>query len=133
MRPILMPVCLALALAACGTPREQCIYRATGELRSVTSLLAEVEGNLARGYAWQEIVIDRTRWERCDRVVVDKDGTKSIVPDMCLEDYTDTIRRRIAIDPAAEQRKAEGLRRKQAELSKIAAPQIEACHLAHPQ
>ena len=133
MRALYIITPLALALAACGTPREQCIYRATGELRSVTNLLSEVEGNLARGYAWEEIQIERSRWERCDKVALDKDGNKVIVPDMCLEDYTDTIRRRVAIDPAAEARKAEGLRKKQRELSAQAGPKVDACKLAYPE
>ncbi len=133
VRPSLVLLALPLALAACGTPREQCIYRSTIELRRVTDLLNEVEGNLARGYAWEEYQIERTRWEHCDRVVVAKDGTKAIVPDMCLEEYTDTVRRRVAIDPAAEQRKAEGLRKKQAELSRQAGPKVEACKAAYPE
>ena len=37
-------------LAACGTPQEQCIGRQTREYRTVAALLAEVNGNLARGY-----------------------------------------------------------------------------------
>lgn len=124
---------IPLAVAACGTPREQCIYRNTIELRRVSDLLAEVEGNLARGYAWEEYEIERTRWEHCDRIVKGKDGQALVVPEMCLEEYTDTIRRRVAIDPAAEQRKAAGLRAKKAELSKSAGPKIEACKAAHPE
>lgn len=124
---------IPLTLAACGTPREQCIYRNTLELRRVTELLSEVEGNLARGYAWEEYEIERTRWEHCDRIVKDKDGKTVVVPDMCLEDYTDTIRRRVAIDPAAEQRKAAGLRVKQAQLNREAKAKVEACKTAYPE
>ena len=45
---------LPLTLAACGTPQERCIAKNTSEYRSVARLLAEDEGNLARGYAWEE-------------------------------------------------------------------------------
>ena len=49
---------LALAaLAACGTPQEQCINRNTRDLRTVDRLIAEAEGNLQRGYAYETITV----------------------------------------------------------------------------
>ena len=53
MRPALM-ILPFLALAACATPREQCIGQATRDLRVLNSLIAETQGNLARGYAIEE-------------------------------------------------------------------------------
>ena len=52
---------LPLVLAACGTPQERCISQNTSEFRTVSRLLAEVEGNLARGYAWEERQVVRDR------------------------------------------------------------------------
>ena len=65
IRRLSLPVIVLALLAACGTPQEQCINRSTRELRTIERLLAEVDGNLARGYAWEEYQIVRTRWEVC--------------------------------------------------------------------
>ncbi|MFB2533373.1 hypothetical protein ACEYYB_13520 [Paracoccus sp. p4-l81] len=131
--PVTAAIIAPLLLAACATPREQCINRSTRELRNVSELLAEVDGNLARGYAWEEYQVERTRWRRCDRIARDDKGQTVVVPDMCLDDYTDTVRRRVAIDPALEQRKATGLRAKQAELTRKARAQVQACKAAYPE
>lgn len=132
---IAAPLALALLLTACGTPQEQCINRSTRELRSVQKLLGEVEGNLARGYAWEEYEETVTRWTTCGGgSVVDKDGKVVELPSHpCLDDYTVTKRRQVAIDPAAETRKRDGLRVKVAELSRAAEAQINACRIAYPE
>ena len=41
-------------LAACATPREQCIDDVTRNTRVLSSLINETRGNLARGYALEE-------------------------------------------------------------------------------
>lgn len=130
---LLLAALLPLGLAACASPREQCLNRVTREYRTVTNLLAEVEANLQRGYAWEEYEIERTHWVRCDRIVQDENGNSVIEPDMCLDDYTDTIRRRVVIDPVPETRKRDNLRAKQAELQKKAQADIAACKIAYPE
>ena len=45
---ILLPL---VALTACATPREQCINEGLRDARVLRALVAETEGNLARGYA----------------------------------------------------------------------------------
>jgi len=64
MRPALM-ILPFLALAACATPREQCIGQATRDLRVLNSLIAETQGNLARGYAIGEQQEVRTLRKTC--------------------------------------------------------------------
>ncbi|WP_415183463.1 hypothetical protein [Phaeovulum sp.] len=133
----LLSAALILSLAACGTPQERCINTATRELHTIERLLSEVEGNLARGYAWEEYEITRSHWVRCGPIVpshVDKNG-KHITPRprMCLEDYTDTLRRRVAIDPASEKRKRDGLIAKRAELTRTAKAQIAQCQALYPE
>ncbi|UXU76384.1 MULTISPECIES: hypothetical protein [unclassified Paracoccus (in: a-proteobacteria)] len=126
----LMPV---LIVAACGTPQEQCISRSTREYRTIQSLLAEVEGNLARGYAWEERSVTRTEWDVCSRVIRDKDGKPQIVQRSCLRDVTDTERYRVPIDPAAEQRKRDNLVARKQALARQAAAAVEACKAAYPE
>lgn len=133
----LLPITLILVLAGCGTPQERCINSATRELRTVEHLLAEVEGNLARGYAWEEYEITRSHWVACGPIdpphpAIDGKAIKPR-PRMCLEDYTDTLRRRVAIDPAAETRKRDGLIAKRATLLHSAKAQIAQCQALYPE
>ena len=123
----------SMMLSACGTPQEQCVARNTREYRVVSNLLAEVEGNLARGYAWQEREITRTEWRDCPVVVRDRDGNPQWRSRPCLRDVSDTERFRVAIDPAAERRKAENLRQRQAALRSHAEAAIRACREAFPE
>lgn len=122
-----------LALAACGTPQEQCISRNTREYRVVTNLLREVEGNLARGYAWEEREVTRTEWRDCPVRVRTKDGKARWTDRPCLRDVTDVERYRVAIDPAAERRKADNLRQRQKALDAQARAAVTACRAAYPE
>jgi len=124
---------LPLLLGACGTPQERCIDRNTGEYRTVSRLLAEVEGNLARGYAWEERQIVRDRLTQCRRVVRDRDGNAHVFHEPCWREYVDTERYRVPIDPAAETRKRDHLAARKAALAPHAEKVVEACRAAHPE
>lgn len=121
------------ALAACGTPQQQCISRNTGEYRTVARLLDEVEGNLARGYAWEERVVERTEWRPCRDIVGVKDGRPIVVTRSCWRDVADTERYRVPIDPAAETRKRDNLLARLAALQPGAEAAIRACRAAYPE
>jgi hypothetical protein len=123
----------ALSLAACGTPQDRCISRNTSEYRTVSALLAEVEGNLARGYAWEERQIVRTRFDQCRRVYRDRDGNTHVESYGCWRDYVDNERYRVPIDPVAEARKRDGLAERQAALSGRAEAAVAACRAAYPE
>lgn len=132
--PALLPMALLVLLAACGTPQDRCIDRATRELRAVEQLLAGVEGNLARGYAWDEKPVTRVRWEICGyRQIQNADGTFITRPDMCMQPYTDTIRSRVAIDPETEKRKRDALIARRRALLPQAEANIAACKATYPQ
>ncbi len=132
-RNIACLILLPFLLAACGTPQEQCIDRNTRELRSVTRLLEEVEGNLARGYAWEERRVTETVFTTCRRVIRDKDGNRHVITEGCWRDVSSTERFRTAIDPASEARKAEGLRTRKAALSAQVPAITAACKEAFPE
>ncbi|SIS64712.1 hypothetical protein [Phaeovulum vinaykumarii] len=136
MRPAFALPLLAV-LAACGTPQERCINSATRELRAVSALRAETEANLARGYAWEEYTITRSRWEWCAAPPLPPkpDGTQPppLPPRMCLEEYTDTARRRVAIDPAAETRKRDNLIARERQLERQARADVAACKARFPE
>lgn len=124
---------LPLLLAACGTPQERCIRQHTVEYRNVSQLLSEVEGNLARGYAWQEREVTRTEFGECRDIRRNKEGEPEFVSRPCWRDVTDTERFRVAIDPAAEMRKRDNLAARKAALSDQAAAYVSACKTAYPE
>ena len=129
---------LSVALVACGTPQEQCIARETRDLRVVDRLILETEGNLKRGYAFEEITISRTVWVRCEPIIVPPpiDGTPVpplAAPRLCLDDDEETITRPKAIDLAAERSKLSGLKAKRKEQSVAASRSIAACQKAYPE
>jgi hypothetical protein len=123
----------ATLVASCGTPQEQCIRRGTDEYRTINRLLAEVEGNLARGYAWEERVITRTELDECPTIVRTKDGERQIVYRSCFRDVTDTERYRVPIDPLVETRKRDNLIARKAALTPAARAAVDACKAEFPE
>ena len=124
---------LPLIVAACGTPQERCISQNTSEYRTVSRLLAEVEGNLARGYAWEERQVVRDYLTQCRTYVYDNDGRAFYGYEPCWRDYVDVERYRVPIDPAAEQRKRDNLAARAAVLGERAASAVQACRAAFPE
>lgn len=124
---------LPFMLAACGTPQERCIGRNTGEYRSVSRLLAEVEGNLVRGYAWEERQVVRDRLTQCRTYWRDSKGEVVADYEPCWRPQVEVERFRVPIDPAAEQRKRDNLAARKAALGKQAAAAVQACRAAFPE
>lgn len=131
-RNITLALIPVLILTACGTPQEQCIRRNTSEYRTVSSLLADVEGNIARGYAWEERNVPGTEWDSCPYVIRDKDGNRAMGYRPCLRNVIETERYRVPIDPAAEARKRDNLLERKAALSRSAQAAVAACKSAYP-
>lgn len=132
MRPKLILALLLLGvLAACSTPQEYCILRATEELRKVERLIADVRRDLERGYTTRTETYTTRVWRVCS---VTKDAQGEITARQYCWD-TDLATREVAepIDPAEEQRKLQGLERQKDRLARTAAPKIEACRIAHPE
>jgi hypothetical protein len=133
MRHILLPG--LLILAACGTPQQQCINRETRDLRVVERLIAEAQGNLDRGFAYEDVTVFSTEYVDCTPQVIVPEGQP--VPEverrLCLEEVPQTVRRPVAIDLADEQRKLDGLVVKRRELTARAEGAIAACQAAYPE
>jgi hypothetical protein len=131
--PRLFPILGLALLTACGTPQEQCVARNTRDLRTVDKLIAEVQGNLARGYALRETTVTRPSWESCLRKTVNKKGKAVVVESLCLEDESVTVEKPEAIDPAAERRKLAGLQEQRRGLAKQAEAVVAACREEYPE
>ncbi len=123
---------LCLTLAACGTPQDKCIARNTRDLRVVDGLIAQVQGNLTRGYALREVTENRAVWTDCQRRRTNKNGKVVLVASQCFEDEPVTETRPEAIDPVAEQRKLAGLQDRRRALALQATPAIAACRAQYP-
>ena len=129
----LAPLAAVLLLAACGTPQQQCIARNTREYRIVSNLLEEVEGNLARGYAWEEREVSSHEWDDCPAIVRGPGGERHVVTRPCLRRVTETERFRVPIDPLTEARKRDGLIARKAALAPQAQAAVRACRSAYPE
>jgi hypothetical protein len=131
-RPLLATLAL---LAACGTPQEQCINRATRDLRTVDKLIAESEGNLARGYAYEEYEVSVPVLEPClrpGRPTADNPNPPPVMG-TCREWETETYTRPKAIDLAQEARKLDQLKVKRRQLARAAEPAIAQCRAEFPE
>lgn len=126
-RSALLPLLLVSALSACGTPQEQCINAATRDIRTLDRLIAEEQATLARGYGYETREVVRHEWRRCD------DWVPGTPPRMCFEPEWVTVRRPVAIDPAAEQRKLGGLVARRKALAAQAGPAVAACKAQYPE
>jgi hypothetical protein len=124
---------LALAaLAACGTPQEQCISRSTRDLRTVDRLIVETEGNLKRGYALETVTRYEDFWDTCFEPVM-VNGQTSVQAFSCRREYSYTEQRPKAIDLKAEAQKLDSLKAKRSDLAKAAAPLIAQCKVDYPE
>jgi hypothetical protein len=129
MKRILLPS--LLILTACGTPQERCIGSATRDMRVVDRLIAEVETNIRRGYALEEVTVYTTQWVDCTPRV--KPGDPAPKPQMCLDDVPQTVTKPKAIDLDAEAAKLKSLKAKRATQAKAAGPEIKACKAQFPE
>jgi hypothetical protein len=120
-----------LGLVACGTPQEQCINRNTRDLRTVDRLIAEAQGNLDRGYAYEQITVYEDVWVYCDRPPT-AEGEPAPPRRMCLDERPETVTRPKAIDLAAEAQKLAGLQSKRRELARTATSVIAQCKAEYP-
>ena len=130
---------LLVLLAACGTPQERCINGVTRDLRTVDRLIEEAEGNIRRGYAYEETTVYVTRWRPCFAAPPpppkgeDGGGLPPPKPRLCLDEEPQTVRKAVAIDLNAEARKLDSLKAKRAQQAKASAPAIAQCRAQYPE
>lgn len=128
---------LLILLAACGTPQERCIARETRDVRVLDRLIAESEGNLARGYALEDVTTYRDRWIPCavERPVA-VEGEPAPPPPparMCRDEVEVTVTRPKGIDLRAEAQKLASMQDKRAALMRAAGPGIAQCRAQFPE
>lgn len=124
---IILPV--LAGLTACSTPRENCIYQANSQLRSLEYQIETAQGNIDRGFAvfrsTQEVEIEATCTDR--------------LPDGTLETYdcdrteTTSVSNPVAIDVNEERRKLAGLQSQLAALQAATFSAEQQCIAIHPE
>ncbi|MFV0383003.1 hypothetical protein [Paracoccus sp. (in: a-proteobacteria)] len=124
---------LPLTLAACATPLERCINRQTHEYQVVSRLLAETEASLARGYRWQERLVESDRLVQCRDYDRDDKGRVYVRYYPCWDDYVTSERYREPIDPEVETRKRDNLITRRDALAASAEASVKACKAAYPE
>lgn len=129
MKRTLLPA--FLILSACGTPQEQCIGAATRDMRVVDRLITEAEGNISRGYGFENVTVYMTEWVDCTPHPTAANPEPK--PQMCLEDVPETTRQPVALDLAAERAKLAGLKQKRAQQAKAATSAVAQCKALHPE
>lgn len=120
-----------LALAACGTPQQECIRMVSRDLIVVDRLIGETQGNLARGYAYAKRQVTYPAFVDC----TPEPSKARPHPRLrtCFDEETRTETYPVAIDPVAEQAKLNGLLTKRTQLAKAAAPAVADCQARYPE
>ena len=117
-------------LAACATPREQCISGATEQYRSVEAAIATAQGNISRGYALHTQSVPYTVTTTCYR----NDPYRNIVlPYPCPRTQFRTQTTPVAIDVSEERRKLADYQRILPQLREQASVQVQQCVAQFPE
>jgi hypothetical protein len=121
-----------LALVACGTPQEQCVRMASHDLIVLDRLIAETEGNIARGYGFVQIVEYVPEFVDCTPRRVNE-GDPLPETQMCLEDMPHTVTKPVALDLQAEAAKLASMQKRRADMAKALAPAYADCQARYPE
>lgn len=116
-------------LAACATPREQCISTVTRDARVLEQLINQTRGNLNRGYALEERQEIRTFPKRCTGE--NADGVEFTY--RCDETRTITTEVPTAIDLNAERAKLASLETRYAQTKAAADQAVLQCISTYPE
>lgn len=94
-------------------------------------LIAEVEGNIQRGFGYRTVTFQTMEWYDCTRPAVA--GQPTPAPQRCAIPVTDTRREAVALDMTVERRKLADLKAKKAELDRAAIPATAECRAKFPE
>lgn len=126
-------LCLSalLLLTACATPQQQCVDTATRDLRVIDSLIAETEGNLARGFAYVETTTFTPTMQFCGGGW--GGNTIGFGTQMCWVNQPTPIQQPVAIDVNAEKAKLNSLRQRRVQQERAAQAALAQCQAQFPQ
>jgi hypothetical protein len=120
-----------LALAACSTPQQECVRMASHDMAALDRLIAETQGNIARGYGYAQTVVSMPEFVECEPHPWKSDERSA--PRMCLEDVSHTVTKPVALDLQVEAAKLASMQQRRAEMTKALAPAIAECQARYPE
>lgn len=123
---ILLPL---LAMAACATPREQCISGANRPLVTLDRLINTTQGNVQRGFALVEVQDVRVLRSTCEGTNADGSTFRF----SCEETETFTRREPVTINITEERLKLAQLQERRAQSARAAQAQVQQCIAVHPE
>lgn len=118
-----------LALAACATPREQCLGAATRDARINAQLIAQTEANIERGFAVRTEQRVRERNRLCRGTT--ESGERVVT--RCEEVDVRRVRVPVAIDLNAERAKLASLKSERARLATRSEAAVAQCRALYPE
>ena len=113
-----------LILLGCATPDQRCLDEATRDLRTVNQLIAETEGNLQRGFAYETQIRSSQGINFCAGYY------NNIGTSFCTGNRIVETQRPIAINEAAERQKLSDLKARRADIQRDAELATAACRAA---
>lgn len=128
MRPSLLVLPL-LALAACATPREQCLGQATSEARINAALIAQTQGNIDRGFGLRT----EERVREVNTVCKGRTESGEAVVTRCEEVKVSKVQVPVALDLNAERAKLNSLLQQRDRLSAATASRVSQCQALYPE
>jgi len=129
MTRTILPLLALGTLAACATPREQCINDATRGLTTLDRLISTTQGNINRGFALVDVRDVRVLRTTCEGT--NEDGSTFRFP--CEETETFTRQEPVSINVAEERTKLAQLQQRRAERGRSAEQQVQQCVAIHPE
>lgn len=127
MRPTPAALFSALALAACETPQQSCVSRASRDLMIVEALIVETRTNISRGFALEYDQEVSTARPHCafNRYGDDDDH-------FCDRLEVDEVQRPVAINLEAERAELESLLEQRERLVRQREADVRACVATYP-
>lgn len=120
---------LPLAIAACATPREQCIGDSLRQVRTLSALAQETRANIARGYGIEEYQEVREVRVSCNKI----DDGGVVYSTFCDEVEVTDRTRPVALNLAEEQQKLQSLENRIRQEQQQVDARIAACNSAFPE
>lgn len=124
-------VLILLALAACGTPQEQCIQGVSRDLSTLDRLIAESQATIRRGYSYETRIVSMPRWVDCTPRATEANPTPK--SQMCFDDVNEEVRRPVAVNLDEESAKLASMQKRRDEMARSMAPAIAACRTTYPE
>ena len=116
-------------LAACATPREQCLEAASRDARVLSALIAQSEATLARGYALER----EQRLYNTLRACNDEDRAGDGFNNFCRGVRASTVTVPVAVDLDAEREKLDQLRERLAAITPATQANLDTCRARYPE